>query len=63
MALTAYGCVAFALPPKRLNPEHEFVTDPWELAYDHIGKHERLPECAGRRLFTPAFRYAPEADR
>ena len=37
--LTVLLCVAFALPPQQLNPEHPFEVDPLD-AQDHRGRHE-----------------------
>lgn len=36
---TALLCVAFALPAREPD-EHPFVTDPFELADEHVGRHE-----------------------
>jgi hypothetical protein len=60
--LTLFGCIAFALPPRRVEP-HPFVTDPFELADDHIGRHERPDEGTTRRLIPPTMRHLPDQDQ
>lgn len=37
--VTALLCVAFALPARE-SDKHPFVTDPFELADEHVGRHE-----------------------
>lgn len=38
-AVTTLLCVAFALPDPPAE-SHPFVTDPFELADEHVGRHE-----------------------
>lgn len=38
-AVTALLCVGFAVPAPDPEP-HAFVTDPFELADEHVGRHE-----------------------
>lgn len=60
---TVLGCVAFLLPPLPVKP-HPFVTDPFELADEHIGRHED-PYADGvtRRLLSPTMRHIPNQDQ
>lgn len=37
------GCIAFALPVRRLNPPHGFDADPFEDDGEHEGRH-RIPD-------------------
>jgi hypothetical protein len=61
--VTTLGCVAFLLPDRRVDP-HSFVTDPFELADDHVGRHERPdPDGATRRLLPPTMRFIPDQDQ